>query len=261
MSCYSVYMQDVQLYIEIRDRDDGNTSQQISATRHSVTLPLNQPSGNIAIREFGFATINANIRVICAQNFQGSDCTQCIPGFTGAMCDEIDDCLGEMCSGNGQCVDGPNTFTCNCYPGFTGPECMDNINECVDPGVNCSGNGQCVDEVGSYSCNCSAGYNGTDCEINIDHCSPSPCGENGQCTDGVNSFTCNCATGYTGTLCDSDIDECLSNPCGMNGQCRNQEGSFNCSCNPGFIGDLCQTDIDDCVGVNCSGNGVYVWMV
>jgi Notch-like protein len=217
----SFSMQGVQLYIEIRDQDSGNTSQLIDVFPLAVrieSLPLNVPSGNKMFSR-AVATITVNVTVLCAQNFQGSNCTQCIPGFTGAMCDEnIDDCLGEMCSGNGQCVD----------------------------------------EVGSYSCNCSAGYNGTDCEINIDHCSPSPCGENGQCTDGVNSFTCNCATGYTGTLCDSDIDECLSNPCGMNSRCQNQEGSFNCSCNPGFTGDLCQTDIDDCVGVNCSGNGVCV---
>ena len=110
------------------------------------------------------------ITVLCAQNFTGSDCTQCIHGLTGSMCNETDDCVNVTCSGHEWCLDEVDSFTCSCDPGFTGAECEDNINECIDPGVNCSDNGQCVDEFGSYSCNCSAGYNGTDCEINVDDC-------------------------------------------------------------------------------------------
>ena len=37
-----------------------------------------------------------------------------------------------------------------------------NINDCV--GVNCSGNGQCVDEINSFSCNCNDSYTGPLCE-------------------------------------------------------------------------------------------------
>ena len=85
-------MQGVQLYVEVRDWDSESFSQPIGAIRFGVTQPLNEPSGNMTIREIGFVTINVNITVFCAQNFQGSDCTQCIPGFTGPMCDEnIDD--------------------------------------------------------------------------------------------------------------------------------------------------------------------------
>ena len=61
-----------------------------------------------------YVTMNLNITAFCAQNFEGSDCTQCIPGFTSANCDvNIDDCIGVTCSGNGWCVDGHgvNTFT------------------------------------------------------------------------------------------------------------------------------------------------------
>ena len=108
-------MQGVQIYIEARDRDSGNTSQLISRFRLTATteiLVLNEPSGNLMI-DGGLVTINVNITVYCAQNFQGSDCTQCIPGFTGPMCDEnIDDCVGVDCSGNTVCVDGVNTFMC-----------------------------------------------------------------------------------------------------------------------------------------------------
>ena len=111
-------MQGIQLYVEVRDRDSESTSQLIGFNRFSIIQPLNEPSGNMTI-SVGFVTINVIITVFCAQTFQGSDCTQCIPGFTGPMCDEnIDDCLGETCSGNGQCVDGLNTFTCNCDSGL-----------------------------------------------------------------------------------------------------------------------------------------------
>ena len=259
----SISTQGVQLYIEARDEDENGQYQLIDVWRINHILPVGILS-NIQVFTgiYRIMTITLRVRVLCAQNFMGSDCTQCIRGLAGPMCDEnIDDCLEEMCSGNGQCVDGLDTFTCDCNPGFTGEKCKDNINECMDPGVNCSGNGQCVDEIGSYHCNCSAGYSGINCEINIDDCSPDPCGANGQCIDGVESFTCNCTTGYNGTLCDSDIDECLSNPCGMNQQCENQAGSFNCSCDPGFTGDLCQTKIDDCVGVNCQGKHIMFMLL
>ena len=293
----NLYTQSVQIYIEARDQDENGQYQLIDFWRINDDLPVGVQSRT---QEFTgehniMRLTTRRITVLCAQNFTGSDCTQCVSGLTGSQCDininndckeetcsgngrcidglnsftcncnsgytgticeEIDNCVNETCSGHGICMDGLNSFTCICDPGFTGKNCEDNIDECADRGVNCSGNGQCVDGISSYSCNCSAGYNGTDCEINIDDCSPNPCGANGQCIDGVDSFTCNCATGYTGTLCDRDIDECLSNPCGTNGQCENQAGSFNCSCNPGFTGDLCLTDIDDCVGINCSGNGV-----
>ena len=236
------------------DEDSGSSSQRIAAFRFDAVQSVDSSRQQTLTLQGTSVAIDVTYTVHCAQNFQDRDCTRCISGFTGAMCDEnIDDCqgrncsgnghcidgintfmcdcnpgfTGEMCgetddcqektcSGNGQCIDGFNSFTCNCNPGFTGIKCEDNIDECIEQGVNCSGNGQCVDDIDSYSCNCSAGYSGTNCEINIDDCSPNPCGANGQCIDEVDSFTCNCTTGYTGTLCDSDIDECLSNPCGMN---------------------------------------------
>ena len=49
---------------------------------------------------------------------------ECDPGFTGVDCGvNIDDCVGESCNGNGQCVDGIDSFSCNCNVSFTGPLC------------------------------------------------------------------------------------------------------------------------------------------
>ena len=45
----------------------------------------------------------------------------CPPDFTGARCETaIDNCIDLLsnCSGNGQCVDGNGTFTCDCWPGL-----------------------------------------------------------------------------------------------------------------------------------------------
>ena len=93
---------------------------------------------------FGFVTMDLSVTVLCALNFQGTDCTQCIrDGFTGPNCTEqINDCVGVDC-GNGVCVDGINSFSCICDPGFTGELCQTNIDDCV--GVDCGMNGQCVD--------------------------------------------------------------------------------------------------------------------
>ena len=107
-----------------------------------------------------FVTMNVNITALCAQNFEGSDCTQCIPGFTGTNCDvNIDDCVGVNCNGNGVCVDGIGSFSCNCNPGIIGELCID---DCV--GVNCSGNGECFDGVNSFTCECTTGYSGPLCD-------------------------------------------------------------------------------------------------
>ena len=122
--------------------------------------------------------MDLTITVLCDQNFQGQDCTQCVPGFPGPDCANIDDCEEINCSGNGQlvqCVEEMDSFSCNCSSGYTGILCEINIDDCVE--INCSGNGQCVDEVDSFSCNCSAGYTGTLCEININDCLSNPCGE------------------------------------------------------------------------------------
>ena len=79
---------------------------------------------------FHFVTMDLSVSPLCASNRQPPDCTQCVPGFTGDNCDvsiNIDDCAGVNCSGNGVCIDGIDSFTCLCDPGFTGRLCNDNV--------------------------------------------------------------------------------------------------------------------------------------
>lgn len=91
---------------------------------HNLAVGETTPRHNYT-GEYGFITMDLSITVHCAQNFEGSDCAQCVPGFTGTNCDvDIDDCVGVMqCNGNGVCVDGINSFSCDCEPGFVGEYC------------------------------------------------------------------------------------------------------------------------------------------
>ena len=65
---------------------------------------------------YEFVSIKLVITVNCTENFQGSNCSQCVPGFTSTDCQQIDDCVGVTCSGNGQCVDGVDSFNCSHNP-------------------------------------------------------------------------------------------------------------------------------------------------
>ena len=111
---------------------------------------------------YGFVTMDLSVTALCAPNFEGTYCMQCVAGFTGPNCDiEVDNCVGVKCSGNGECVDGIETFSCTCDPGFTGEFCQTNVDDCV--GVNCSGNGECFDGVNGFTCECISGYGGPLC--------------------------------------------------------------------------------------------------
>lgn len=80
----------------------------------------------------------------------------------------------------------PANGACACAPGYTGPQCDINIDECES---NPCLNGDCIDGENRYDCACFPGWTGINCDVNIDDCSPNPC-VNGACIDMVDGYTC-----------------------------------------------------------------------
>ena len=129
---------------------------------------------------YNLVTINITVTVVCQENFEGPNCTQCTPGFAGPNCDDVDKCLQLNCSGNGHldCTsslkDNFPSFFCECNIGYRGRFC-----EHVDCSTNnCSGNGVCIGSVSRpRGCTCNAGFTGRVCETKIENCSLNLCGE------------------------------------------------------------------------------------
>ena len=229
------FLQGVQVYIEVQDDDEGNDDLiDLLLIDHNLTVAESQQQNHIGI--FEFVIMNLTITVFC------------IPGEPCQT--NIDDCVGVDCSANGRCVDGVNTFTCDCVQGFTGEFCQTNVDDCV--GVDCSGNGRCVDGVNTFACDCVQGFTGELCQTNIDDCVGVDCSRNGRCVDGVNTFTCNCDSGFIGDLCETNIDDCVGVDCSGNGRCMDGVNSFTCECTAGFSGPQCSE------GKHRSCNNLYI---
>ncbi|XP_071826204.1 cubilin-like isoform X2 [Apostichopus japonicus] len=92
-------------------------------------------------------------------------------------------------SGNGE---GPN----GCTP--SAQACSNN--PCVY--------GRCVPEGATYSCVCIPGYTGPNCDSDVNECASDPCLNEGTCVDGFNSYRCNCASGFTGPTCGESSISC-----------------------------------------------------
>ena len=137
----------------------------------------------------------------CPENTVGVDCM----------------CNSSVCHNNRPCVDGIDTFTCDCGQNYYGAFCENKVGECGD---SICEYGSCDNTLGSYLCTCNPGYTGLNCHIDIDECSEnvSSCGPEHECINTFGSYRCNCTTGYEGYNCSDDVDECvINNNCSANG--------------------------------------------
>ncbi|XP_055739264.1 tenascin-N-like [Salvelinus fontinalis] len=117
------------------------------------------------------------------------------------------------CSGHGTYQH--DTCSCQCNPGWEGPDCS--ISTCPD---ECNDHGRCVDG----KCVCLAGYMGRDCSQMM---CPGDCNDKGHCVDGK----CVCFSHFTG----EDCSEQKCSPDCVHGTCVNGM----CICDEGFFGDEC----------------------
>ncbi|KAI4883877.1 hypothetical protein NFI96_025812, partial [Prochilodus magdalenae] len=158
----------------------------------------------------------------------------------------------QPCANGGRCfLSGGTGYSCVCTAGWTGPNCLVNINECVQH--RCQNGATCVDKVAGYrtlcvipfkacsclstcSCQCDHGYTGVHCELNIDHCLGHRCSEHGVCLDQRHNYTCRCTPGYEGALCEIESDECRSSPCANGATCVDSVANYWCLCASGFEG-------------------------
>ncbi|XP_042164205.1 tenascin-N isoform X2 [Oncorhynchus tshawytscha] len=140
-----------------------------------------------------------------------SQCSQGFCGGKGGGARGVD----TSCSGHGTYQHG--TCSCQCNPGWEGPDCS--ISTCPD---ECNDHGRCVDG----KCVCLAGYMGSDCSQLM---CPGDCNDKGYCVDGK----CVCFSHFTG----EDCSEQKCSPDCVHGTCVNGM----CICDEGFFGDDCST--------------------
>lgn len=170
----------------------------------------------------------------------------------------VDECLSQPCTNGGTCIDGINSYTCNCTQDYVGVNCEREYNPCdQNP---CKNNGTCntklIGTKRDYNCTCPIGFIGKSCEINIDECIGIQCEKDRVCIDGIGKYDCKCKEGYREPNCTLIINHCAKNPCN-NGTCIDLgDRGYRCNCNPGLTGDNCQNDIDECTlygNASCNG--------
>ncbi|AUX44938.1 uncharacterized protein SOCE26_064080 [Sorangium cellulosum] len=139
------------------------------------------------------APCDATLPCCSGSSCQSGTCVQdCVPttcAAVGATCGTVSDGCGDTLD-CGSCAAGST-----CQAG----QCKD-LCQTVNPCLNGS---TCTPVPTGVICTCLPGYVGPNCQINRNDCSPNPCLNGGTCTDGVNSHTCACPAGFTGTNCET----------------------------------------------------------
>ncbi|XP_078352119.1 mucin-like protein [Oculina patagonica] len=222
------------------------TSSSISESSVSISSTTSESvSMTPAVAPDPCSSLNCSDHGNCTVNNNGTAECVCDPGFEGSNCEiDIDECNSTPCLNNGTCIDGINSYSCNCSVGLFGDICSDDPCAALD----CGRYGDCmVNNNRTAECHCDPGFKGLNCEININECNAAPCQNNGTCVDGINSYSCNCADGFFGKNC-SHVDPCYnSDPCKNDGKCHVAEDfTFFCVCPipKAYTGVDCGTPID-----------------
>ncbi|XP_043861182.1 E-selectin [Dromiciops gliroides] len=118
-------------------------------------------------------------------------------------------CASNSCNGHGECVETINNFTCQCYPGFTGPQC--------EHVVTCES--QTNPEHGILVCSQPVGYFNSTCSVNC---------EEGYVPTSANSVQCISSGKWSGPSPTCKVVECdaLTSPAHGSMDCSQSSGIF-----------------------------------
>lgn len=178
-------------------------------------------------------TLNDQINTISQERSINAWRCACYPGYTGVQCENnINECKSSPCLQGQDCIDGVNQYECSC-------------NHCVF--------GLCVVDGTSVVCRCFPGFTGDNCARNVNECDFSPC-IHGDCVDFVNGYVCSCYENYTGRNCDVSIRSSLnetiktitsicSNHFCKDGECMEEDSGPYCRCSTGFTGTRCDVPL------------------
>jgi hypothetical protein len=71
--------------------------------------------------------------------------------WPGARCEREDSCVSGPCSNGGTCSSpAAGRYVCSCPPGYSGPTCLNDTDECAAAPAPCHNKGVCVNTPGSY---------------------------------------------------------------------------------------------------------------
>ena len=150
----------------------------------------------------------------CTQNFKGRYCESSMNACDSNPCQNNGKCERSYDKTSDSwfacnCDDFHEGKFCeiSCGGSVCGNECSSNP---------CSIFGKCVDGVNSWECQCQPGYSGLRCDKLQNPCDSNPCLNNAVCeqtSPNVFAYHCTCPIGWTGPNCNIKINACDSNPC------------------------------------------------